>query len=322
MFKDQFTLNKNAWYSKMMNYIWGLKPRDFSHICPFFWLSILNILIFIPFASIKSFLQVIGWCIERFSKFLTNISERLDEKKEVKRKQVVQDLKENNNLLEDFLHKLVDSQNGGAKLSSEYKDAWSDIIYRDRDYDFERKVYEAKRRIEAEKMRMARLREENERIQEEYEKKQAIKRKERINKLVKMVKPIGQGILILLSAGVVFGIGWLVYHLCIAVSEIRISTQAWTNLLKALKFVGIGLVVVAIGAAIIYSLFRLIDMLLKNYTMSYKTKVRISKFFSHFEKIAYIALPFIWFFKGAGKIISIIGQMIKNNCPAIKWEDK
>lgn len=42
MFKDVFVLKKTAYHARMMKYIWGLDYHDFSHICPYWWLSVFN----------------------------------------------------------------------------------------------------------------------------------------------------------------------------------------------------------------------------------------------------------------------------------------
>lgn len=51
--KDEYTLSKNAWHARMMKYMWKLDPEDFSHMCPYFWLSFLNCLLFIPYFAIR-----------------------------------------------------------------------------------------------------------------------------------------------------------------------------------------------------------------------------------------------------------------------------
>lgn len=54
MFKDTFVLKKNAWHMKLMTYIWGLKHYHFSHLCPYFWLSIFNVIISPVFLPVNS----------------------------------------------------------------------------------------------------------------------------------------------------------------------------------------------------------------------------------------------------------------------------
>ncbi|HEY9485716.1 MAG TPA: hypothetical protein VIQ04_03660, partial [Nitrososphaeraceae archaeon] len=54
MLKDVFVLRRNSWHSKIMSFIWKLEPTDFSHMCPYFWITILNLLIIIPFSVYKA----------------------------------------------------------------------------------------------------------------------------------------------------------------------------------------------------------------------------------------------------------------------------
>jgi hypothetical protein len=48
MIKDIFKLKKQGWHSRLMKLTWGWTYEDFSHMCPYFWLSIVNVVIF-PF---------------------------------------------------------------------------------------------------------------------------------------------------------------------------------------------------------------------------------------------------------------------------------
>lgn len=56
MFKDTFVLKKTAWHMRLMTYIWGLKHYHFSHLCPYFWLSIVNVIISPVFLPLKFFI--------------------------------------------------------------------------------------------------------------------------------------------------------------------------------------------------------------------------------------------------------------------------
>jgi len=45
----EFSLKKDGWYCSLMNYIWGVNAETrFTNMCPFFWLTIFNLLIIIP----------------------------------------------------------------------------------------------------------------------------------------------------------------------------------------------------------------------------------------------------------------------------------
>lgn len=45
MFEQGFTFKKSAWHARLMKYIWNLGPRDFDYMCPYFWLSVFNVII-------------------------------------------------------------------------------------------------------------------------------------------------------------------------------------------------------------------------------------------------------------------------------------
>lgn len=47
MIKDVYKINKDGWAMKLMHFIWGYTYRDFPNMCPFFWLSLLNVMIVI-----------------------------------------------------------------------------------------------------------------------------------------------------------------------------------------------------------------------------------------------------------------------------------
>ena len=47
MFKDVFVLKRSSWHARLMKYVWNFKLEDFTHMCPYFWLSVFNCLIFV-----------------------------------------------------------------------------------------------------------------------------------------------------------------------------------------------------------------------------------------------------------------------------------
>ncbi len=68
MIKDVFELRKNSWYMKLMNFIWGYTEKDFPNMCPFFWLSVLNVIIAmimaVPYLLWKITSKPVGYLIE------------------------------------------------------------------------------------------------------------------------------------------------------------------------------------------------------------------------------------------------------------------
>ena len=57
MIKDVFILKKNAWYIKMIGYMWDLQYRDFSHMCPLFWLCVFSVLVSPLYFPIRLFIK-------------------------------------------------------------------------------------------------------------------------------------------------------------------------------------------------------------------------------------------------------------------------
>jgi ABC-type multidrug transport system fused ATPase/permease subunit len=53
MFNEGFSFKKNAWHAKLMKYIWGFESKEFTHMCPYFWLSVFNVIISPLFLPIR-----------------------------------------------------------------------------------------------------------------------------------------------------------------------------------------------------------------------------------------------------------------------------
>lgn len=45
MIKDVFKFKKDSWHMRLMSFIWGYEYYDFRNMCPYFWLSVFNVLI-------------------------------------------------------------------------------------------------------------------------------------------------------------------------------------------------------------------------------------------------------------------------------------
>lgn len=49
MMNKEFTLSKDSWHAKLMNFMWKMDHTDFTHVCPYFWLSVLNVITVVCF---------------------------------------------------------------------------------------------------------------------------------------------------------------------------------------------------------------------------------------------------------------------------------
>lgn len=44
MIKDVFKFKKKSWHARLMKFVWGYDPKDFRNMCPYFWLSVVNVI--------------------------------------------------------------------------------------------------------------------------------------------------------------------------------------------------------------------------------------------------------------------------------------
>ena len=79
MIKDVFILKKNSFHVRVMKYIWNLDYHDFSHMCPYWWLSVFNFIVIVPWFVIKETFKFIGYLFRRLGSFLSSVFEMLDE---------------------------------------------------------------------------------------------------------------------------------------------------------------------------------------------------------------------------------------------------
>lgn len=77
MIKDIFTFKKKSWHMQLMTLIWGFEYYNFRNMCPYFWLSVLNILIgwwlILPF---KLFGKIVIGIISYFKDSLEQYEEK------------------------------------------------------------------------------------------------------------------------------------------------------------------------------------------------------------------------------------------------------
>jgi len=88
MFSEGFHFKKTAWHAKLMRYTWGFRPQDFSHMCPYFWLSVFNVVIAPAFIPLKFTIKTIifkwlfkgifysfKWLFKKLEQFITYLSD-------------------------------------------------------------------------------------------------------------------------------------------------------------------------------------------------------------------------------------------------------
>lgn len=80
MIAEYFTLKKNSWHVKLMKEIWGYTHRDFPNMCPYFWLSIFNVLISPIYFLSKATTLIVLFIIKPIRKVGTRWVESWEEK--------------------------------------------------------------------------------------------------------------------------------------------------------------------------------------------------------------------------------------------------
>lgn len=308
MFKDVFKLKKKSWYMWLMKYIWGLDYYDFSHVCPVFWITIINIVIF-PFTAVVKL-------VCKLFNYLSAIHIRKsNEKSELKykfREELIDKIKRDPIILKDYITKIVQREEGDIKkLPKVYRGLYNEIYYYSND-DFRTKFVQLRREIEAKREEILEEKRQQLRKKAAADYQSMLKRKQMIAKLVKYTKPLGQGILIILSLLLVYLIGLGIYHLFKSVGNI-----SHKNLIIALQ----AMVIILVGGILTFSLYKIIEIII-DYICTKTRNTRIDSVSSkpRVNYLIFIVKPFIWFGKGIASIVGIGIQIAKNNCPGIEWE--
>lgn len=454
MIKDTFVLKKGSWHSRLMRYTWNLSHKDFSHICPYFWLSIFNVIIcpvFLPLKFLfKKCLPFVGMYVGLFLKwmmggvcdFFDTIGNKMnawavesDRKWYEKHQSSLVSMDQrvidkilgisegaHNVSIDTFLNNLKDSErnsyyegavtnhianleyhakfnkNAGrigkffkmlyemhkvnpeafTKFNERYEEKWRIKREKQAKIDEEDRMKRIRENIksyhdstiqervlanqEAEEAKLfakelARREEKKKRKEEEYrlsliKADQRVINKQRINKILKIVKPIATGIIWIVGSSLAIGGLYLLYRggTLVVHGVASIPHSFYVNTGNTFKWIGI----VVLGLAIVFGLIYVIIIVGKriklptihiNLPKVNLPKVKLPRIVIHINwepvKILcsgiarifiyigrllpkgakYIVYPFVQLFKGIGLFFRILIQTIKNNCPAIHWED-
>lgn len=317
MFKDVFVLKKTSWHSRLMKFTWNLSHRDFSHMCPYFWLTIFNCLAF-PFTFLFKgvfckALQLLMVQIERLADYIDARTERWNAK-------YYERLKSDPNALQRLLE-----ADFSKKCNKSLKNFLTDYLYYT-DYKKYRDIKDQREIVQDNiiTQRWAQHRIEQQKKEESFMKnlvfqqsvnETVVAAKKRINFILKYAKPISVGFLYLLGAATVLVVLWLLWLFLGWI--ISLPVTIWLEIL-----VIIGLIVGILGAACLFGfgfayLMRNID-----FTICCEKREKIIRILKIITKpIVWVAGYVIIIFKAIYKGGYFFIQMLKNNCPAIKWED-
>lgn len=304
MIKDVFVLNKNAWHSKLMTFIWGFDTSDFSHMCPYFWVSVLNLLVVIPVIIVRLVILVAKKIGSHFTKYKRALEEEFDRSVKDIVNMVVDDLGLMECIVDDYYADLYDKRTC-SKISK--------AVFREL-YHYYYLSTDARERFEELRSKYDALYGAESRLlfQQKWDRKeQRIKNwqsnKQKINNLVKIAKPLGR---VFIYVSTAFGL-WCVFLAGKALVH-------WLNSIPHVKWMDfwglLGLIVLAVIVMILFILGLKRLVIYIQYDMSDKAEARVEKFIYVSTK------PFIWFWQG----IKLFGQLVyaiyKNNCPAISWK--
>ncbi len=281
---ESYSINRNAWHVKMMKYIWNFDPWDFSHICPYFWLSVFNIFAIIFVFPVKSVANLFRWLINEIDDYCDKINER-DFMKKVSEAQLHQDkFEELLNLCDKRFNKFYDKLGWMSYKTPELR-------------EFREKLYLEREKFLGEKLF---------REYEENLKKAAPSNKQEINNILKIVKPIAVGMLWIIGAIIGIFVGWLLYKFIIIL--ILVPKHVW-------MVMGTVLLILAIGMLIGMLIFFGIKWIFSKIPCTINGQEKAKKFFGTIGII--IISPLIAIVIG----VMFVGDLIKNNCPAIDWKN-
>lgn len=305
MFVDSFTLKKNSWHAKLMWLTWHLETRDFSHICPYFWLSIANVLILPLTLVIYALYYMVKYPVKWYNDMIESFETKRREEYNKWLSDEMQKLKTDDTYWDVVTEKLLASNSCSRKYQDlmfrHYKwqvhgEAYDKFIqWRDKYFNLEHE----RDRIEEERRELVK--------QQSFQVK--LNQKAKVNWLLKIVKPLTKVFLVILT-GVIL---WVIYILGKLLIN-WISTWKITVVLANLKTIGI-LLLLCLGVTVIVLFIRWLFLKMKH---SLRIPCHVTDKIGNF--FIMLLVPFVWIGGGIGLLFRIIGQMIRNNCPAIEWK--
>lgn len=345
----------------MMKYIWNLNYSDFSHMCPYWWLSVFNVIIFVPLFTVKESFKLLGKGLKKIGNIIWTMIEMVEdhfEKMEQDRLQKELDFyvanpdkikdisdKEYNRLksAESFNYSLEKMFGNIRWEGFKEQEAIKINVAKAKEQEELRKEFErtAKLLSEREKERilqektMREFLEEQRKADIEFERQRIIKNKQRINAILRVVKPILTysaytiGSIIVLI--VLYYFVTFMMYIGTAFSNIKPETWAKTshNIKEGSVWVWWILSRLMVLIGLIYVCVKFVKYLKKRITVPTITlpsvKLPSMNIKKHLGFLSIIGngLHFIFIkpFSMIGKFFTISIQMLKNECPPIKWED-
>lgn len=321
--KDQFIFSKNSWHMKLMTWIWGYRPENFRNICPYFWLSVFNIVFIIPIVIIKLIGKVFLGILDSFIYLNNKYINYCDRKEQAWIDAYYLKIKTdmaNNTISEDFkklLLVIIDDKHDKRLYKANYKILGKFSGKESKNY------YKLKEQAEDQY-----LKDKWERVNTEADKKvekaNTPIRKSTEQLIGKMI-PVIKWVFKILG---IFLIVFLIYELYKLLIFID-SRMDYPKFLHVLKVFGEAIIILVIAIVIIAFIIMGIKALVckyAGYCIPCEAKRRkINKFFTNIWNVIsylrYLFYPILWIIQGIIFIWDIIVAIKKDHCPGLIWKE-
>jgi len=324
MIKDVFKFSKTSWHAKLMEFVWGYKATDFRNMCPYFWLSVVNIVFILPILIAKFFIVGIKLAGRLLGAIITSVDSACESKAAIwledKVDKVFQDT--------DYADLVINAGItwGDTKSHRNLRKVWFNIPVMRRQELV--KAYEIRKELWAvDEAKVAEERRELNKLKREREEKGRASKAARIGKITMIIKkvvniikwPVFAGLLYLLYIGVVF-----LFNLFTSLDYSWIPNFLYDMYIVIGTAVGIVLFLIPVCYFASWISCRLKGMCLP-------CEIRQEKliaFFMWFKWLAFTIYPFIglwWLLKqlwsGIVTFIELLIAIKQDNCPGVEWED-
>ena len=280
-----FKLKKNSWHYKLMSWVWGYNYRNFPNMCPYFWLTVFNVICIIPILLVKV-----------SSKFFLYIGDRLEI---VSRQRRIECDVKKEKYIQDYVAKIKADMEQGMHDLELYKkiyNIWWDGEYKNKYYYVYANLPTDLKYFIDDKVK-------------EAESKEQIKPSLSTSQIIaKSTISVKKGFKIIALSLIPFVL-YLLYKLVLWA-----ITWNW-------MVIGITLLIGIITLLVSFGLFYLGKLIwekscnMRSYCLPCEqNRKELAKVFKT------LAIPFIWIGVGTYTFFTIAIEMFRNNCPGIEWE--
>ncbi len=298
MIKDTFVFSKNSWHMKLMTWIWGYTTQDFRNMCPYFWLSVFNILFIIPIVVVKLLGKGFGYLFDFISYLIDTYSEYCTAKEQAWVQEMLAEVKKDLNAKKadsPILEKLYNYEVGDNKVPKKYRELL---------YQLGRKQRSTLYNLGVESVLSKRATE-------------SAKPKTNSQAIAKLTVYIKLAVKILVYIGLAVGAFYLVKFVIYLFSlTANIDWYKVAHLFTILGECLLGLIIGVIVSVLIVKFVQYLGCKFGKYCVPCERKRnKINSFFQFLGRV--LVLPI----KGIIYIVEVIIALKKDNCPGIEWKD-